>query len=95
MVRQERQEKIRDFCNKHGHLSVKQASQNLQVTEMTIRRDFDTLAKKGEVLRIHGGIQSLQQGILYSRNKLHRETETQPAGKKFDCSRGDHFNQRA
>lgn len=71
MVRQERQEKIRDFCNKHGHLSVKQASQNLQVTEMTIRRDFDTLAKKGEVLRIHGGIQSLQQGILYSAPEIN------------------------
>lgn len=58
MHKSERQQEILDLCAEHGVITVKFVKSKLDVSDMTIRRDLDELAKKGELVRIHGGAQS-------------------------------------
>ncbi len=51
----DRIEKLLLSLKKHGALSIKELSKNLQVTEMTIRRDLQILADKNLVKILHGG----------------------------------------
>ncbi len=39
----------------NGYLHVSEMAASLGVSEMTIRRDIDALAKKGQLTRVHGG----------------------------------------
>ena len=55
MLKNNRQMKILELINKKGYLKVKEAAKKLDVTEMTIRRDFQDLAQEGKVERVHGG----------------------------------------
>ncbi|MDA8227957.1 MAG: DeoR/GlpR family DNA-binding transcription regulator [Desulfitobacterium hafniense] len=50
----DRQEEIRFLLQEHGHLTVTELAQRLNVSEMTIRRDLKTLASMGLVQREHG-----------------------------------------
>lgn len=49
-----RQEKIRFLLQKHGNLTVLELAEQLDVSEMTIRRDLKQLASMGLVQREHG-----------------------------------------
>jgi DeoR/GlpR family transcriptional regulator of sugar metabolism len=51
----ERIEKIEYFIKTQGFASVKDLSQQCDVSEMTIRRDLDKLAENGRILRTYGG----------------------------------------
>ncbi len=46
---------ILDALEKRGSITVNQLVEMLQVSEMTIRRDLDVLARKGLLRRVHGG----------------------------------------
>ncbi len=51
----ERQAKILEILRQGAHVRVSDLSQQLDVSENTIRRDLDKLHQMGEILRTHGG----------------------------------------
>jgi len=50
-----RQNILIEELNTNGYISVVEASEKLNVTEMTIRRDFNFLEEQGLIIRVHGG----------------------------------------
>ena len=61
------------MTNKEGFLSVSKASESLKVSEMTICRDLAELEKRGRLIHLHGGSQSLN----------HRRREELSRGEKL------------
>jgi DeoR family fructose operon transcriptional repressor len=51
----QRRDELLNRIGRHGYLSSRQAARELEVTEMTIRRDLDFLASEGLVTRVVGG----------------------------------------
>ena len=56
----DRQRRILDLLNQQGSIQVNDLVADLQVSEMTIRRDLDALEQKGLLRRVHGGAISSQ-----------------------------------
>lgn len=52
---QKRHQRLLELLNTHGSIQVADASKALNVSELTIRRDFTALEKKGYITRFHGG----------------------------------------
>ena len=52
---QKRHQRLLELFNTHGSLQVSDVSKILNMSELTIRRDFDLLEKKGYIVRFHGG----------------------------------------
>lgn len=51
----QRREEILGRVQRHGYVSVRQLAQDYQVDSSTIRRDLDTMAELGLIVRSHGG----------------------------------------
>lgn len=71
MLKRERLHKIVEMVNSQGIITVNEVINELNVSDMTVRRDLDELDKAGKVVRIHGGAQS----ISYSINQELSHTE--------------------
>jgi DeoR/GlpR family transcriptional regulator of sugar metabolism len=67
----ERVYRILDLLQRRTTATFSQLAEEFQVSEMTIRRDFDALDSTGQVLRIPGGVR-LARGILAERTFLER-----------------------
>lgn len=63
MLRKERLVTILNIVNQHGIVTVSNLIEQLNVSDMTIRRDLADLEDSGKVIRIHGGCQSLNYHI--------------------------------
>jgi DeoR family transcriptional regulator, L-fucose operon activator len=50
-----RLDRIVDLINEHGFLSVSDISSLCEVSEMTVRRDLDSLSKQNRIQRTYGG----------------------------------------
>lgn len=61
MLKKERQEKILDLLDKNDYLSIPEISTNLDVSDMTIRRDINELAEQSLLVKIYGGAQKLEK----------------------------------
>lgn len=59
MLKRERLMMLLDMVNRNGIVTVKDLIDQLDVSDMTIRRDLDELSDSGKLIRIHGGAQSL------------------------------------
>lgn len=57
----ERREAIVDFLKKEGKITVEDLSDRLKVSQVTIRKDLDTLEKRGLLERSHGNAVFSQQ----------------------------------
>ncbi len=55
MLKNNRQMKILEMINEQDYLRVAEASEILDVSEMTIRRDLLDLEKEEKLIRVHGG----------------------------------------
>jgi DeoR/GlpR family transcriptional regulator of sugar metabolism len=66
MLAHERQSRIEKYVLQHFSVTVKELSEQFDVSPMTIRRDLELLEQKGQVLRVHGGVvaPSIQMGSL-------------------------------
>lgn len=66
MLKEERQAYILHQVNLHNKVLSSHLSEQMEVSEDTIRRDLAELAKDGKVLKVHGGAlsNSFHQGIL-------------------------------
>jgi len=60
MSRQDRLSQILEIVVEKGSVDVEYVAAALEVSTATIRRDFDTLAKKQLLSRTHGGAVVLQ-----------------------------------
>lgn len=61
----ERQERILAYLKENGKAEVSELSRELNVTEMTIRRDLSTLKEKNAIYRTHGGAVYKEPQILW------------------------------
>ena len=59
MLKNERLLKIRNWIKHKGIVTVSEISKELNVSTMTVRRDLDELSNRQEIVRIHGGAQSI------------------------------------
>lgn len=58
-----RHQQLLELFRAHGTLHVTEVSKQLNMSELTIRRDFDTLEKKGYIERFHGGAKMLSANL--------------------------------
>ena len=76
MNKTHRLNQIEMYLNLYGSVDVHSLSQNLDTSEMTIRRDLSILASQGKAIRIHGGAilptdHYVNGNGLESRSQLH------------------------
>ena len=67
MLKEERLEKIVTLVDRQGTVKVSDIMQQLDVSDMTVRRDLGELENSGLLKKIHGGAQSIHQ---YKRKEL-------------------------
>ncbi len=63
MFQIERQEKILEYVNNVSKVTINELSSMFGMSLVTIRADVKDLAKRGLLIRTHGGALSVQQGI--------------------------------
>ncbi|WP_027417731.1 DeoR/GlpR family DNA-binding transcription regulator [Aneurinibacillus terranovensis] len=73
MLRDERHQRIIDMLDSNRIVSVSEIKANLQVTDMTIRRDLKALEEKGLLTRVHGGAKGNKE--YYSQELSHGEKQ--------------------
>lgn len=74
MLKEERQEYILKKIKKEGIVRISDVSQELDVTEMTIRRDLKDIEKNKSIKRVHGGakyIDSIRRGEINHSKKIN------------------------
>lgn len=77
---QERRERIRKLLARERYVSVRDLAQREDVSDMTIRRDLEALAERGQVHRVFGGAHAAQsttalEQVYLDRMHLHREAK--------------------
>ena len=60
MIKEERQKYLLDLLNKNRIVKVNDVIQDLQVADMTVRRDLQELENKGLIIRVHGGAKIIE-----------------------------------
>lgn len=73
MLKKERLMTISQLTDQKGIVTVREIVRRLAVSNMTVRRDLDELAKENRLIRIHGGAQSLH----YVKDKELSRSEKQ------------------
>lgn len=63
---------ILDEVNKSGTIKTADLIKRLDVSDMTVRRDLDELARSGKIIRLHGGAQSVKSNILYEASHIEK-----------------------
>ena len=77
MFAEERQERIFQIVNQRSSVRVSELSDELDISEVTIRRDLDELQRQKRIIRTHGGAMS-----TYSAGK--GKTYSQHAAREVD-----------
>lgn len=77
MLAIDRQRRILELLHHSGSLRTAETSQELGVTDETVRRDFEILEKRGELIRTHGGAsrpQKVRDELPFTeRQAAHRD----------------------
>lgn len=84
MLKAERQKEIMVNLEKENLIKVSDLSNNLGVTEMTIRRDLEDLEKLGLLQRVHGGARSID--FFPSKEFSHDLKKTQNVEEKNEIA---------
>jgi len=63
MLSEERRRKIIEYLSKYGQIQCKELSEDLKVSEVTIRSDLGQLEEEGLLKRVRGGAISIQAPI--------------------------------
>ena len=84
MIKAERQDHVRQLLAAQGTASVREISDSLGVSEMTVRRDLEELSRTGDLVRVHGGAKAAepQKGPLIDREYSHSEKRAKHASEK-------------
>ena len=70
----ERQKKILEVLSRDGAVSVSRLSEDLQVTEETVRRDLEKLEKQELLRRTHGGALPMDDSSSELSLKMRKST---------------------
>lgn len=89
IIKKERLIAIQKAVDEKGIVNVNELIEALDVSDMTIRRDLDELAKAGKIHRIHGGAQRVEniEDVELTRNEktiVNSELKEQVAKKAAD-----------
>ena len=79
----DRQAQIQKMIKEKGIIKVAELSNLFSVTELTIRRDFDVLEKKGVLERTHGGAvlrRRVKEEALYAEKNLKYNSQKEKIG---------------
>ena len=61
MKMEERRKQIVELVNREGNVSFGRLKAEFDpVSEMTLRRDLEALDKAGSIIRVHGGVKSVE-----------------------------------
>lgn len=74
---EERHQEIINLVQQSGRMSVSELSDYFKVSEVTIRLDLQTLAKRGLVVRTHGGAVPAGSGLYEHALTMRRERQVQ------------------
>ncbi|WP_322006652.1 DeoR family transcriptional regulator [Clostridium butyricum] len=85
MLKEERHRSIVNLLQEKGIIKVKDITNLMNVTEMTVRRDLQELENKGVLQRIHGGAQLSNSLILTELS--HYEKQNINIDSKKDIAR--------
>ena len=80
MLAFDRQKKILELMKDVESVRTVEVAQVLDVTDETIRKDFESLEKRGELIRIHGGAtraHRIREALPLNRRQEIRQTEKQ------------------
>ena len=72
-----RHQYLLDLFQVHGTLQVAEISKQLNVSELTIRRDFDALEQKGYIVRFHGGAKLISSNTDLTPGFENKDTMNQ------------------
>ena len=77
LMKEERLQRILEVINKDGHAKAGDLAWNFEVSEITIRRDLNELAERGNIRRAHGGaiISNTANGEPPIINRMTQEKE--------------------
>lgn len=80
MLSVERHKKILVHLLQHGNIRTTDIALQLEVTDETIRKDFEILERRGQLVRVHGGASSplrLREDVsLTERQMIQRDDKT-------------------
>jgi DeoR family glycerol-3-phosphate regulon repressor len=87
-----RQAKIRRLVEAKGFVTIDHLAREFSVTPQTIRRDINTLSKRGLIHRYHGGAgaDSSTENVAYTERKVLCYTEKQKIAKMVAAQIPDH-----
>lgn len=77
MLKSERQDAIQRLCEAMGTVTVRQIADELQVSDMTVRRDLEEMSAQGRVVRVHGGARRAtgERSLTVPREFTHCEKQ--------------------
>ena len=78
MLAIDRQRRILDLLNQADSLRTTETAMELGVTDETVRKDFEMLEKRGELIRIHGGAsrpQRIREELPFNERQAIRRDE--------------------
>jgi DeoR/GlpR family transcriptional regulator of sugar metabolism len=78
MSQETRQKQIYEFIARRGECSIEELVEQFAVSGMTVRRDLEALARRGKVIRTHGGA-TLAERVSFEFEFLNRVKEHQSA----------------
>jgi DeoR family transcriptional regulator of aga operon len=84
VLNEERQRAILEILSREGRVLVVDLAKRFRTSQVTIRKDLETLHNKGRVHRTHGGAltassNALEDPTLRDKEKLHRKEKLQIA----------------
>ncbi len=88
----DRQAKISQLVQTRGYVTIDFLAQEFDVTPQTIRRDINTLSRKGLIHRYHGGagMDPTTENVAYNERKVHCYQEKQRIARKVAQQVPDH-----
>lgn len=89
MIKAERQDSIKRLVEERGSASVRDIAAELDVSEMTVRRDLEEMSSQGELVRVHGGARSAvgRKQSMLRREYSHVEKRAKHAEEKLAIAR--------
>lgn len=76
---QKRKQKIIEILSKRGEADIKSLAVELDISEITVRRDLNQLAEEGLLQRTHGGAMPLEQTVTTPFEFTNKTTANQQA----------------
>ena len=73
MLAQERQDRITQLVEEHGSVSGSALVEELGASPATIRRDIETLARAGRVIKVHGGATAVHNVVYETSDRAMDE----------------------